>query len=66
LIIVVQLLKSDSMPFGICAETAIMCLPGRNKSDSLVPEMRLTSPVAPGGTGIEPSLTRFGIPAEMS
>src|SRR5208282_5462054 len=66
LTIVLHLLKSDSMLFGICAETAIMCLPGLNKSDSLVPEIPLTSPVAPDGTGIEPSLTRFGIPVEMS
>ena len=50
LTIVVHLLKSDSMPFGICAETASMCLPGLNRRGLVVTEMALTSPVAPGGT----------------
>jgi hypothetical protein len=55
-------LKSDSDPSDTWAETATLCLPEANRSDSVVAEIPLTSPLAPSGTGVEPSLIRFGIP----
>lgn len=66
LTIMVHFLKSDSRPLGICAETANLCLPGPNRNDSVLPEMPLTSPVAPAGTGIEPIFSAFAIPLEIS
>ena len=61
-----HLSRSDSNPFSSCAATATLCFPGLNSRRLVVKEIPFTSPVASGGTGREPSGTRFGTPTEIS